>query len=146
MFKFAISAGKIVTLLLGVALSTSVGAQEMPPLDVERDPNGVDLMSARIAPQPPGVSIPAAPELTFQKLGDFLPKLEGRMGTGGPTEVYGVSINAGSIASDFIACDEDGCYGEGTSGTRSDQEKRQPRSGSQIVSALANLAHSDPHT
>lgn len=92
-------------------------AQQIPPLDVERDPHGVDMLTGQIAPEPPTLSIPAAPELSFQKLADFLPKLEGRVGDGGPTEELGYSINAGSIASDSIACTQAGCVGAKGSGS-----------------------------
>lgn len=94
-----------------------VAAQRIPQLDVEQDPNGVDMLTGEIEPQRPSVSIPAAPELTFEKISDFLPKLEGRLGSGGESESFGVSINAGNIASDSIVCNQAGCIGAKGSGS-----------------------------
>ena len=92
-------------------------AQQIPQLDVERDPHGVDMLTGQITPQRPSVSIPAAPELTFQQISDFFPKLEGSLGTSGESESFAVSINAGSIASDSIACTQGGCQGAKQSGS-----------------------------
>lgn len=87
---------------------SSLSAQEIKPLDVYKDPNGIDLTSNNVStPQIPALSIPAAPELTFRDLADFIPLLEvttGSVEPGTDPEVYRVS--AGSLASDaFQSCD-----------------------------------------
>lgn len=80
-----------------VAGSTPVFAQTFKPLEVERDPNGVDLLSGKVEPRLPSISIPAAPKLSFSELGEFFLLLEGyrvpnafnrhtyTLGTGGST-------------------------------------------------------------
>lgn len=106
-----------IVLLLIIAGARPAIAQQIAPLDVEKDPNGVNMLTGLITPERPKVTIPAAPELTFQRISDFLPKLEGRLGTSGETETFGVSINAGSIASDSIECNQAGCVGAKGSGS-----------------------------
>ena len=88
-------------------------AQEIKPLDVYQDPHGIDLVSNNVSTaKMPMLSIPAAPELTFRDLADFIPVIEVKQGQQQPgfdPEVYRVS--AGSIASDaFTACGQTTCY------------------------------------
>lgn len=42
------------------------------PLDVERDPNGVDLLSGKAEQKLPSISVPGAPKLEFSNLDQFL--------------------------------------------------------------------------
>lgn len=52
-------------------------AQQLKPLTVEQDPNGVDVLSGKTTPRVPTLSIPAAPNLAFTKLSDWHLFLEG---------------------------------------------------------------------
>ena len=65
---------------------------------------GVDMLSGKVEPRLPTLSIPAAPELSFTKLSNFLPILEGKVPTSGGTENTSYSVNAGGFASDSFAC------------------------------------------
>ena len=84
-------------------------AQQIKPLTIEEDPNGVDLLSGRVTPRVPVLSIPAAPNLSFQRLSDFVPYLEGSYtsaGYDGGDGSHAYSINAGSHGSAGIYCTE----------------------------------------
>ena len=85
-------------------LATPAYSQEINPLDVEPDPNGVDMVRGTVTPRSPSISIPAAPELTFQNLGDFFPLLQGTVPSEGTTSDVSYLVNAGSLASDGFAC------------------------------------------
>ncbi|WP_298469278.1 RHS repeat-associated core domain-containing protein [uncultured Erythrobacter sp.] len=109
--------------LIGVGalagLTAAVSAQEIDPIDVYQDPNGIDLVSNNVSTsQMPELSIPAAPELTFRNLGDFIPLLE--VVTGDGTVEYDANIytvNAGGIASDvFAQCSNETCYASNGTG------------------------------
>jgi RHS repeat-associated protein len=87
-----------------VGLVTPATAQEINPLEVEVDPNGVDLLKVEATPQLPTLAVPAAPELTFKNLSDFWPVLQGEMAPNSPTGDVSYSVNAGGIASDGFRC------------------------------------------
>ncbi|MDE1467469.1 hypothetical protein OOZ52_06955, partial [Aurantiacibacter sp. D1-12] len=70
-------------------------------MEVAQDANGIDLLSNNVStPQRPTLSIPAAPELAFSDILDFMPVIEVTTGDNPQEtdEVYRVS--AGGIASD----------------------------------------------
>ncbi len=100
---------KLLALPMAGGAAASPAAAQIKPLDVEQDPNGVDLLSGEIEPRLPTLSVPAAPELTFTKLEDFYPILEGRVPSGGVIEQTSYSVNAGGLASDSFAC-ADACH------------------------------------
>jgi RHS repeat-associated protein len=88
-------------------------AQQIKPLDVYQDPHGIDLVSNNVSTaKMPVLSIPAAPELAFSDLADFIPLIEVKTGTSQPgsqPEVY--RVTAGGIASDaFANCTTSVCY------------------------------------
>ncbi|MEM7781553.1 MAG: hypothetical protein AAF697_14285, partial [Pseudomonadota bacterium] len=84
--------------------STPAAAQQINPLEVEQDANGVDYLSGKIRKDMPTLSIPAAPALTFENLSDFLPLLEAFAVPNSQTGDMSFSVNAGSIASDSLRC------------------------------------------
>lgn len=97
--------GLLAGALIGLSCAIApVSAQQIKPLSVEIDPNGVDLLTGKLEPRVPELSIPAAPELTFRRLSDFIPILEGRVPFGGPTENVSYSINGGMFTSDSFKC------------------------------------------
>lgn len=83
---------------LALISATPLAAQEINPLDVAPDANGVDLLRAKAQIRLPELSIPAAPELTFKNLSDFLPLLEGELVPGSQTGGVIYSVNAGGAA------------------------------------------------
>jgi RHS repeat-associated protein len=97
-------------------LAAPVAAQQIKPLEVEQDPNGVDYLSGKISKRMPTLSIPAAPELTFEKLTDFWPVLQGTVVPRAPDGRVNYSINAGGLASDSFTCAEFcvGAHGTGS--------------------------------
>ncbi len=90
--------------ILGFASATTVSAQQLNPLEVEADPNGVDYLSGKIYNEMPTLAIPAAPALTFQRLSDFMPLLEANSVPNSPTGEMSFGVNAGGIASDSFRC------------------------------------------
>lgn len=108
-------------LLVATGVFSPVAAQEIKPIDVYQDPNGIDVVSNNVSTaKVPVLSIPAAPELSFQDLSDFTPMIEVKLGRSAPgfsPEVYRVS--AGSIASDaFANCGTVDCYSVKGSGSK----------------------------
>ncbi|MCK0127531.1 RHS repeat-associated core domain-containing protein [Erythrobacter sp. F6033] len=99
-------AGLVLAMVAALMLPAVANAQEINPLDVEPDPNGVDLLSGAVNGQLPTLAIPAAPELAFSKLDDFYPLLQGKVPSGGnsTTDQTSYQINAGGLASDSIKC------------------------------------------
>lgn len=101
----------VVLLLVVAAFGAELAqGQQIKPLDVERDPNGLNFLSGRVATPMPELSIPAAPNLRFQRVQDFLPVLTGRLipNTWGEATY---DINTGGATSEHFDCDEQGdCY------------------------------------
>lgn len=85
------------------ALSVSAHAQQIKPLDVERDPNGVNLLTGQTEPRLPTLSIPAAPRLSFSKLDELNLMLEGYVvpNTWGTVSI---KLNKGGETSDTFQC------------------------------------------
>jgi RHS repeat-associated protein len=111
----------VATVAFSLFAISSLSAQEIKPLDVYQDPNGIDLTSNNVStPQIPALSIPAAPELAFRDLADFIPLLEvitGSNQTEADPEVYRVS--SGSLASDaFQYCDFTECVSSTGTGAK----------------------------
>ena len=96
--------------LLFVAAGSAVEAQTIKPLDVAKDPNGVDWISGQITAELPVLEIPAAPSLTFQSLRDFMPYLEGSYnssGYSGGDGSHSASVNAGKYGTSSFSCSPD---------------------------------------
>lgn len=106
-------------MMTGMILTAPVQAQAIKPLDVEKDRNGVDLLSGKTSTQMPTLSIPAVPSLTFTKLQDFQPIMTGKLNDGG----YGgyssssYQINDGGSSSQSFACTVDGCQSKKGNGS-----------------------------
>lgn len=84
-----------------------VYAQAIKPLDVEKDGNGVDLLSGQISTPLPILSIPAAPNLRFQRVQDLQPVAVGRL----IPNTYGkatYNLNVGGSQSENFNCDDQG--------------------------------------
>lgn len=68
-----------VIMLASAAGSAPAIAQEIKPLDIAKDENGVDLLSGRIQRRSPVVSVPGSARLKFTSLQDLQPYLRGRI-------------------------------------------------------------------
>jgi RHS repeat-associated protein len=81
-------------------------AQIIKPLDVEQDPNGVDLLSGKIETPMPVLSVPAAPNLKFQRLSDLQPVLTGQLIPNTPGDAF-YDVNVGGQSSEHFDCPGD---------------------------------------
>lgn len=98
---FARSYAAIASLLLALSLASPSMAQQIKPLEVEPDPNGVDLLTGRTSDRVPALSVPGAGRLQFNKVADILPVITGTIGTLG-TGSY--NINGGGVTSGAMTC------------------------------------------
>jgi RHS repeat-associated protein len=119
----------------GMAAGGQANAQQIKPLDVEQDGNGVDLLSGQIRPRLPVLSVPAAPGLQFQRLSDLVPYLEGNLiASYNGQATY--EINGGGLTSEQFTCDDDqGCRTRRHNGAALDA---QPNTGPQDADGAAN--------
>jgi RHS repeat-associated protein len=76
-------------------------AQTLKPLDVQFDPNGVDLTSGKVKTRSLGVSIPAASHLNMSSLDNLMPFITGAF-SGFNKSSY--SVNHGFSTSDSFDC------------------------------------------
>ena len=74
----------------GMVAGTSASAQTVPeipqvvsPLRVETDHNNVNLVSGRTTVEPPVLSVPAAPNLRFDRVQNAAPYVLGRINPAG---------------------------------------------------------------
>jgi RHS repeat-associated protein len=109
-----LSAILLATMAIGLLQPAGLLAQQIKPLDVEQDPNGVDLLRGKVSSRVPALAIPAAPNLSMNKLGDYLPMLEGQLVAGAMDGKQTYSINAGALASDSFTCTETCVGGKGS--------------------------------
>ncbi|WP_379548283.1 RHS repeat-associated core domain-containing protein [Qipengyuania sp. DSG2-2] len=87
-------------------------AQGLDPLTVEKDPNGVDVLSGQTTQRLPSISIPAAPSLTFTRLSDWNLILQAdveSIGGNGGNVSNNYSANAFGAESERLECNGDLC-------------------------------------
>jgi RHS repeat-associated protein len=106
-----LAAGRLLlALAAAMAGATAARAQDAPkvisPLKVESDQNGVNLVTGRIAMDLPTLSVPAAPNLRFDRIQNAAPYIKGTLpytppGTQ-PTGSY--SVHTGTGTSDSLHC------------------------------------------
>lgn len=81
--------------LVSCGLGMPAEAQEAPngiaPLKIATDINGVNLLTGKIVPEGPRLSVPAAPRLTYQRIQDITPFITWNLsaGNGGATAFIG---------------------------------------------------------
>jgi RHS repeat-associated protein len=99
-------------------------AQDAPdgisPLRVESDHNGVNIVSGKMAMQGPTLSVPAAPNLVFDRIQNARPSVKGSSsgpGGGEGNSTASVSVHTGSATSESFKCDGFEC--ESVTGTGS---------------------------
>jgi len=84
-------------------------SQEIPPvvspLQVDSDSNGVNVATGRITIEGPVLSVPAAPNLRFDRVQNAAPYVVGRLSGGGGNPVIGnYSVHIGASASESFQC------------------------------------------
>ncbi len=108
------SARRLIRALLAAALATAgtaARAQDVPqvisPLRVETDHNDVNMATGKTAPGGPVLSVPAAPNLVFDRVQNAAPYVRGRV-SGGPGEipVGNYSVHGGGAASESFLCSD----------------------------------------
>ncbi|MDQ4086944.1 MAG: hypothetical protein M3177_02855 [Pseudomonadota bacterium] len=89
-------------------------AQELPtvvsPLRVEPDVNGVNVSTGRIQIEGPVLSVPAAPNLRFDRIQNAAPYVKGQaQGTGDDAALVAYSVHTGTGSSESFRCDGGEC-------------------------------------
>lgn len=106
------STGSLVALLMAVITAVAlvgaapVQAQQIKPLAVEPDGNGVDLLSGRTSTRVPPLAVPGAGRLQYDKMSDILPFLKG---VAPPGQIANYQINGGRSTSESMTCLDGEC-------------------------------------
>lgn len=77
-------------------------AQQIKPLEIEPDENGVDLLTGRVEPKLPTLSVPGAGNLTYTSISKLLPFMTGAT-TAGPESSY--RVNRGGTSASLTCLD-----------------------------------------
>ncbi|USA61385.1 hypothetical protein NCF85_15215 [Qipengyuania citrea] len=85
-----------------ISLASASFAQQIKPLEIQPDENGVDLLTGRVVPKLPVLSVPGAGNLTFRSIDDLLPFLKGQVPPGQDSTYQ---VNTGSTASSLTCLD-----------------------------------------
>jgi len=107
----------------GIIAATASFAQDVPkvisPLRVEPDVNGLNIVTGKIAVSPPSISIPAAPNLSFDGPANSAPYLTSEVTGGQDTSSTGLhSIHTGASSSESFSCiDFSNCLSKTGSGS-----------------------------
>ncbi|UAB79217.1 RHS repeat-associated core domain-containing protein [Erythrobacter sp. SCSIO 43205] len=88
---------------------TPVAAQQINPLEIEPDPNGVDLLTGQTRSRLPALTVPGAGRLQFNRMNDLLPFLDGTFSQGAMTVEGNVSVNGGGVTSSSMRCLDGEC-------------------------------------
>lgn len=132
---------------LGAGAATGAHAQTAPelpsvisPLRVQQDPNGVNLTSGKLVLGIPTLSVPAAPNLKFDRVQNAAPYLSGTVSAGGDGGVGSYSIHTGAGAADAFTCSGGDCTSTGgrgsvtgSGGMLTGRHYRQPGTGAVYV-------------
>ncbi len=86
---------------LFVLCTGSAFAQQIKPLEIESDENGVDLLTGRVAHRVPALSVPGAGKLQFTKIQDLLPFMTGQVPPGTESNFQ---LNHGGQSSESLTC------------------------------------------
>lgn len=118
-----------------VALAEEEPPTVITPLNVQSDVNGVNLTDGKIGIDLPTLSVPAAPRLTYSRLADVTPYIEGLEPTG---DLYDsangyASVHSGGSNSDSFRCKSGTCTNlSGSGSTLVDRTFIQAKTGARI--------------
>ncbi len=104
-FMRAKSLSVLTSLILTFSFATAASAQQIKPLEIEKDENGVDLLTGRVATKEPSLSVPGAGNLRFTKMSEILPFMTGKAPPGFGDNSF--QVNGGGTTSDSFFCPED---------------------------------------
>ncbi|MBB5986661.1 RHS repeat protein [Sphingobium lignivorans] len=124
----------------------AVHAQPAPPelispLQVDLDPNGLNLASGKTSVQLPVLSIPAAPRLRFQRVQDWAPYVTGRRTETAETASW--SVHKGAGGAEFFKCVDGACLPIKGTGSVIESNGRQFYEGGVGALYEFNLTHID---
>ncbi len=112
-FVFLAAAFLLSVLGLGLAptgITPTAHAQEIKPLEIEPDANGVDLVSGRVMVSQPSLSVPGAGRLVFSRVSDLIPFLSAQIAyTAGAPAQSSYQVNSGDKTSDSFTCFDGDC-------------------------------------
>lgn len=105
----------VLTCLIAIfLLSGTAFAQQIKPLELEPDENGVDLLTGRVATKMPTLTVPGASNLSFTTMSGLLPFLTGRIPPGSESSY---SLNNGGLTSESLTCLDQECFSKKGSGS-----------------------------
>ena len=117
---FRAGALKLMLVLAGISIAGAASAQTPPeiptvisPLRVEPDANGVNLVDGKINIDMPVLSIPAAPNLRFDRVQNAAPYVSGNVADAqveGNSDSRSVSAHSGGEASESFSCFDYDCH------------------------------------
>ena len=95
----------------GAARAEEDVPQVISPLRIESDHEGVNLVNGRTVIEPPALSVPAAPNLRFDRIQNAAPYVRGNVQTppGAEIDQRRYTIHTGTGASDSFHCDNYVC-------------------------------------
>lgn len=114
--KAADRAAAFLAMLMAALLSVSApaSAQQIKPLEIEPDENGVDMLSGQTTTRVPPLAVPGAGRLQFDKMGDILPFLKGIVP---PGQYADYQINGGRATSESMTCLDEECTSKKRNGS-----------------------------
>jgi len=128
-------------------------AQDVPsvisPLRVESDQNGVNIVDGKMTMQGPSLSVPAAPNLTFDRLQNAAPYVKGTVNASGGAEGYSTasfSVHTGMGSSEAFKCTDFDCTSVTGTGSTFIQNARQYRQAGSGAVWRFTLKHVDTLT
>ena len=101
------------------AQAVEVFPETVSPLQIQQDPNGVNLTTGKITFDVPTLSVPAAPRLKFDRVQNAAPYFKGSVtGAIGETSSGNFSVHTGAASSEAFSCsDGDVCASKTGSGS-----------------------------
>lgn len=105
--------------LMQVAVAQTAPPQAISPLHVKGDDNGVNLVTGRISIPVPVLSVPAAPNLRFERWATSAPYLVGRFEPpiNEPTSTGSYAVQTAGAASEAFKCVDHDCASKSGTGS-----------------------------
>ncbi len=113
-FMRAKSFSALVGLILAFSLAAPASAQQIKPLEIAPDENGVDLLTGRVTTKEQTLSIPAAGNLRFTRMSEILPMMTGKVPVG---QESNYQVNDGGATSGAMFCLDGECQSRKLNGS-----------------------------